>query len=137
MLPSHVAVHPHAPDDGAVKDTPRPQLRWWHENGEHGSYMVLIGRDPSITSDVRRYEVKGARTFTPPADLPEGTWFWVVLPETKERINEYVHKCVGEIRSFAIVTDRGGAADTTPPHLFRMRPALDSTPDTNSPVISL
>ena len=137
MLPSDVAVHPHAPEDGAVVDTPRPQLRWWHEDGEKGSYTVFIGRDPWIADDVGRFEVKGAMTFTPPADLPGGTWFWVVLPETKERINEYIHKCLGEIRTFAVAADRGEASDTTPPHLYRMRPALDSTPDANSPVISL
>ncbi|MFH0964276.1 MAG: hypothetical protein V2A58_09720 [Planctomycetota bacterium] len=137
VLPSDASVHPQAPEDGVVADRARPELRWWHESGEEGTYTVLIGSDPWIMRDVRRYEVKGATAFTPPTDLPEGTWFWVALPETKERINEYVHRCVGEIRSFAIVTDRGEKADTTPPHLYRVRPALDSTADTSSPTITL
>jgi len=137
MLPSDVAVHPQLPEDGAVMNTMRPALAWWHKNGGQGKYTVLIGRDPWITKEVRRYEVTGAMTFVSPGKLPEGTWFWVVLPETKERINEYIHKSISEIRSFAITADRGKTADTTPPHLYRMRPALDSTAETNSPVISL
>ena len=35
-----------------------------------------------------------------------------------------------EVRSFTIVKDHGKSIDTTPPHLYRMRPALDSTTKT-------
>jgi hypothetical protein len=125
------------PTDAAVIATARPQLTWWHENGKAGRYTVLIGQDPTIRKGVRRFIVNGAMKFTLPVDMPEGMWFWAVLPQLNQWLNEYAHVCLREVQSFTIVKNRGTPADTSPPHLYRMRPALDSTTKTNSPDITL
>ena len=137
MMNSDVAVHPQLPEDASVVSDSRPILSWWHEHGTGGRYTVLIAQDPTFGNMAHRFQVQGDTQFVPPVDLPVGTWFWVVLPQFEEPLNEYVHASLSEIRSFSIVKSRGEPADTTPPHLYRMRPALDSTARDDSPMISL
>jgi hypothetical protein len=137
MMKSDVAVHPQLPEDASAVPDSRPILNWWHEHGPGGRYTVLIAQDPMIRNTVHRFQVQGAMQFVPPMDLPAGTWFWVVLPQLEEPLNEYVHMSLSEIRSFTIVKSRGRPTDTTPPHLYSMRPALDSTARDDSPTISL
>lgn len=136
LLGARTAVHPQTPEDGAVLRESRPFLRWWHEDGDAGRYVVLLARDPSLAQDQRR-TVSSGLEIQVPVPLEPGVWFWTVLPASAEPVNEVVQRSLSEVRSFTVAPDRGAAADTTPPHLYRCRPALDSTSAATAPLLSL